>query len=63
MDGDNLRPHSKIARLALVALNAVRNGDFHRAIEIIEGLHDLCAGGQSTDERDVQDPPGGRELW
>jgi hypothetical protein len=33
---------SKVARLALVAMNAVRNGDLHRAVEVLQRIHDLC---------------------
>jgi hypothetical protein len=34
---------SKVARLALVAMNAVQNGDLHRAVEALRGIHDLCS--------------------
>jgi hypothetical protein len=34
---------SKVARLALVAMNAVQNGDLHRAVEVLQGIHDLCS--------------------
>jgi hypothetical protein len=34
---------SKVARLALVAMNAVRNGDLHRAVEVLQGIHDVCS--------------------
>jgi hypothetical protein len=33
---------SKVARLALVAMNAVRNGDLHRAVEALQAIHDQC---------------------
>jgi hypothetical protein len=34
---------SEVAKLALLAMNAVRNGDLHRPIETIEGIHALCS--------------------
>jgi hypothetical protein len=34
---------SKAARLALVAMNAVQNGDLHRAVEVLQGIHHLCS--------------------
>jgi hypothetical protein len=33
---------SKVARLALVAINAVRNGDLLRAVDVLQDIHDLC---------------------
>jgi O-succinylbenzoate synthase len=35
---------SKVAKLAVVAMNAVRNGDLHRAVELLGTIHDLCVG-------------------
>ena len=36
---------SKVAKLALVAMNAVRNGDLHRAVEVLQAIHDECVPG------------------
>jgi hypothetical protein len=33
----------KVARLALVAMNALQNGDLHRALEVLQGIHHLCS--------------------
>jgi len=31
-------------------MNAVRNGDLHRAMEIIQGIHDQCSHAGTADE-------------
>jgi hypothetical protein len=36
------RSGSKVAKLALVAMNALRNGDLHRAVEVLQSIHDEC---------------------
>jgi hypothetical protein len=41
---------SNVAKLALVAINAVQNGDLHRAMEVIQGIHDLCTSGPVSHE-------------
>jgi hypothetical protein len=35
---------SKVARLVRVARNALRNGDLHRAAEVLEQLEELVGG-------------------
>jgi hypothetical protein len=51
-DSENLRGASqrvadatgnKVARLARVARNALRNGDLHRGAEVLEQIEELCA--------------------
>jgi hypothetical protein len=32
----------KVARLVLVAMNAVQNGDLHRAVEVLKDIQDFC---------------------
>lgn len=51
---------SKVARLALVAANAVRDGDLHRAIEVLEEIHATATGGAPDGSR--QDLVQGRST-
>jgi hypothetical protein len=36
------REGSKVAKLAILAANAVRNADLHRALELIEEIRVIC---------------------
>ncbi len=55
------RSGSKVAKLALVAMNAVRNGDLHRAVEVLEAIQDECVPAASTAGRS---PVGSRrDRW
>jgi len=38
------RECSKVAKLAILAANAVRNADLHRALELIEEIRVICDG-------------------
>ena len=38
------RECSKVAKLAILAANAVRNADLHRALELIEEIRVICEG-------------------
>ncbi|GEM_PF-5595500 len=38
------RDGSKVAKLAILAANAVRNADLHRALELIEEIRVICDG-------------------
>jgi hypothetical protein len=38
------RDGSKVAKLAILAANAVRNADLHRALELIEEMRVICEG-------------------
>ena len=38
------RDGSKVAKLAILAANAVRNADLHRALELIEEIRVICEG-------------------
>jgi hypothetical protein len=42
----------KVARLVRVARNALRNGDLHRAAEVLEQIEQLV--GRAVDEDDVE---------
>jgi hypothetical protein len=38
------REGSKVAKLAILSANAVRNADLHRALELIEEIRAICEG-------------------
>ena len=42
---------SKVAKLALVAANAVRNADLHRALDILAKIHSIGDGQDGTAPR------------
>jgi hypothetical protein len=42
------RSGSKVAKLALIAMNAVRNGDLRWAVEVLQSIHDECVPSSST---------------
>jgi hypothetical protein len=51
---------SKVARLALVAMNAVRNGDLHRAVEALQTIHDEAMSGAVSPHDDLAADPADR---
>jgi hypothetical protein len=45
------RSGSKVAKLALIAMNAVGNGDLHRVVEALQAIHDQCVPGSLGADR------------
>jgi hypothetical protein len=45
------RSGSKVAKLALIAMNAARNGDLHGAVDVLQSIHDECVPGLAGGDR------------